>query len=263
MNNQNKFPMPPKTWPQDYKDYLNEPIKSHRLFLMMWSLLLLFTVLGLMGTLYLIPAYGDKHAKWYNDIFFENGLWESIQALSLLLASMILAIGMARWSSLFKPRGSFLIPLLFCLLFFIAAGEEDSWGLLAVTPRPAYDPPSPYNLHHQYFFGLNLSQGAHIALQLLFIFYATLLPLLAFFFKPARYMVDRWNIPIPHAAFVPFGLFTAWMIGPWPLDHLFHVTQFPKDWSQSEVLETIFYLIAFGGCILQYLKWKDRSEWIK
>ncbi len=238
----------------NYQEFLHDPKLCQKGFIASWSILLTITFLGLAATLAFIPSYGDGHDAWFNYIIYENGLLENIQAISLISASAILGFGLLQKPLCDSPRKYIVLPLLAAGLFFMAAGEESSWGLEGFAPHPSFK--NEHNLHHY----VRDNSLTYIFLDLLLVMYALIGPLCAALFKPVEYIVDKYNIPLPPAAFTPFFVLAVLMVEPWTLEYIFAITKLPEHWNASaEVIESIYDLIILGAAIYQYRKWKFRK----
>jgi len=217
----------------------------HRPFVVLWSGVLFITTLGLAATLWWEP--GDARAVAFQArLRAEDGFWETLGALALLGASVLLLhAGLPR-----GRRARFSQWTLVCLgvLLLLGAAEEVSWGQRLFgfdTPEVLREVnvQGEANLHD---LG---GYWANYLLMIGFFCYVGVLPLLAQAFVDVRGVVAALALPVPPLAFVPYGL-----IGAFLGDHPLLTALWPmSSWRLSEARETLFSLVMFGVALDQWL----------
>lgn len=224
-------------------------------FIRYWTLFLTVILVLLLITQRLSFYYANQQIGWFDWIAEENGIWETVQALALILATGILVYGCWHYHSRFHSLFSFIAPLIFGALFFFAAGEEVNWGQFWFK----FYPDISFDIHNHDWAGGHLDDVANSGLHWLIYIYGILLPLLAAIFPRVKTTLYDLCLPIPPLAFVPFCLFVIFIDYGWFYKHVLQLPYFPPPWSNSELRETLFDLVILGSVIVQYLRWREGS----
>jgi len=241
---------------QDYQSFLNQnsaPPANHRRFILACSALLLAVFLCLLQTIHWSFSYDNQGVRWYNVIVRESGIWETLTAVNLLAASLMLIASGLKFRKSFHIHASFVVSLLLGALFVFAFGEEINWGqhyLRFDTPEviKTLNVQGEFNVH-------NLGNyWANNAMMVFFFCYVGLLPLLSYGFQDVRYLVDRLAIPLPPLFFVPYGF-----IGPLLDGHKsFNWIWGSPPWRLSEAREALFSFVMLCIATHIFLQWRQR-----
>ena len=207
---------------------------------------------GIMGFASLQRDPTDDPTDAWTEVFLtERGLTENFTALMLLGTSILTAASTTRWC---HRNWLLTAPLGFAVMFFLAAGEEASWGqhwLKFSTPDALakVNSQGEMNLHNLYSYAGNLS------MDLLFFAFVAIHPVLRHGFADVRYLCDRLQIPK-----APLVLLV------WPFAMLFLTQGGSRLWLDAadyngniqEVREAIFGLVMFASAVYTYRAWKDK-----
>jgi hypothetical protein len=238
---------------------LQKKAKSHEegISLIICGAILTIITAALVLTIYLSFHYYDpaiswsdtdlftKDTGWFDKVVMENGFWETLQAVNLLLAGVFLVYTALRYRSSLPLPMSFLPPLLLGMLFVVAAGEEVSWGqhyLGFGTPEVIKE----HNLQEEFNFHNIGSYWANMVMILFFFSYVVCLPVLALLFQDIRYLVDRLAIPLSPATFIPFGCIGVLFDEHDAISRLWGT----PPWRLSEAREALFTCIILCVAVL-------------
>lgn len=230
------------------------PSRRLRIFVRLWTALTFAVALGLIQTMRWSFRYHDKGILWYDSLALENGLWESLTAVSLAVAGVFLTLSVIKYRDSFGLKLSRWPPLLLALLFFFGVGEEVNWGQFWFgfeTPAVlrSINTQMEFNAHN-----IDSHMTNHL-MTLFFLGYVGFLPLMVSSVKEIRYVCRRLNIPVCPISFVPFAL-----IGVLMSDHgLFSNLWGNPPWRISEGRETLLGMTMMGMSMFFYLFWKDIS----
>jgi len=157
--------------------------------------------------IYLLPVINPAFIDPYSE---EDGIVESIGALSFLLASIIfmltyIKIGKNTTSGFRKPEALWVLGL--AMLFFIACGEEISWGQRIFnfsTPEAIREinAQHEFNLHNlepfhgEHKTGLAAMVSSHRLFYLVLIVYIVIIPLIMLFNSGLSRLINKMKVPI-------------------------------------------------------------------
>jgi len=180
----------------DYTHFLGENAaswKKYNKFILFWTGITFIVLMALVITMSLSHKYGEKDVLWFNVLALENGVWETLTAITLAIAGVVLALAVRRLGKGFRLAG--LPALLLGLLLIVGAGEEISWGQHWIgfeTPDflNTINSQNEFNFH-------NINKHLFNHLQVIvFLLYAGIFPILALLFLEIRYVFDRLLIPL-------------------------------------------------------------------
>lgn len=245
---------------QAFQLYLQRPSNTHRSFAIWWTILLACVWSLLILTERLSETELSQKPLWHQRIIDDGGFWETLEALTLLLALAIYLWSVLRLYALSKWPSCIMI-ILFSLLLLCALGEETSWGqhwFGFSTPKvlKTHTSTGTLTLHKLTKTGMSLGQMANIAVHFLLITYGILLPLFAIVFADVRYVLDRIRLPTPHPLFALWPLLTLLLEQPGASAMLWNRSANELPWSLSEIRETILYLVFLGAVIYSSLRWR-------
>ena len=155
----------------------------------------------------LFVSFSHAESRWFQLLAWENGLIESIQALCLLAAGIILPpLAWRDWSQQHNILSG--IGLLFGFLLVVAAGEEISWGqhwLGFETPEQLMktNVQGEFNLHNIGSYWVNN------LLTLFFLTYFGFRPIFEYFYPHLRYVLDRMSMPAAPLLLAPVALISV------------------------------------------------------
>jgi hypothetical protein len=205
--------------------------------------------LALVQTMRWSFVYHGLGRRWYDALTSENGVWETLTAITLFIAGVVLIRTVKKYGDSFGLKFAKWPSRVLGLALIFAAGEELSWGqhwFGFATPGliDAVNAQHEFNLHN-----MNSHWANHL-MVVFFLGYVGLLPLLGWLLKDVRYACERLQIPQPPYAFVPFAV-----IGSLMSDHgMFSVLWGYPPWCPSEARETLFGIAMLGLSILFNLK---------
>jgi len=218
-------------------------------FLRLWWGMTFVVMLGLIQTMrWSLTYHGHQSSGWYNVLTRENGIWETLTAVSLAAGGLLFLVSVRKFGECFGSKMAKWPSLILGFLLLFGAGEEISWGqhwLGFSTPEFIRDinAQREFNVHN-----ISSHYTNHL-MVLFFLFYVGLLPVLAFLFREIRYVLERLNIPVCHVAFSPFAL-----IGVLMTDHEIVASLWGGSaWSVAEARETLFGFIMMGTSLSFYL----------
>jgi len=213
--------------------------------------------IGLLTTTMIFAAVpsglkGHLGEGWTNAFLYERGITENLTAFALLCTAVLTAVSIVRW----KNWSRLLIPAaLFAAMFFLAAGEEASWGqhwLEFETPEALakINAQGEMNLHNLYSYAGNLS------MDVFFFLFVVIHPLLRHWFADIRYLGARLSIPrmpLPLVAWPFLMLFLTERGSFWMPDGLYsgHI---------QEIREAVFAMVMCCSAIYTYRVWKREHE---
>jgi len=214
---------------------------------------LLAVFLGLLQTIRWSFIYGGQGLRWYDTLVWEDGVWETLTAVALLMAGVVLVLAGLRFRKRFDTRLSFLVPLFLGFLYLVAAGEELSWGQRWLGFQT---PGSMHELNVQGEFNLHNVGGywANNMMMLYFLGYVGLLPLLALFFMDVRYLEVRLAVPLGPVVFVPYAIVGVLLDERGALNRLWG----SPPWRLSEARETLFSVVVLCIAALAFRQWHRR-----
>ncbi len=222
------------------------------LFVRFWFVLSLVIALLLVQSFRWSHAYHGKGVLWYDTLVLESGIWETMTAATLFAAVALILRSVVKFKHRFRGAAAKWAPLLFGFSLIVGAAEEINWGqhwLGFATPEfmQAVNDQREFNFHNI---------GTHWANHLMVLFflsYVGLLPSLAWVFKEIRYVIDRLNIPLAPAAFVPFAF-----VGVSMSEASRRLWGTPL-WSPNEARETLFGVVMLGVAIAYWMRLKERK----
>lgn len=156
----------------------------------------------LVGSVYILSVLLNKDLVYR--LNYEDGLFESLTAISFLLTAVVFSIYFVRTKK--------IINLLIALIFVFGAGEEISWGQRIFnyeTPESIAEinTQKEFNLHNlkmtSSFDENGIKQGIsryfkfEVAWILFCLFYGILLPIAYRHLKFVERLVDRLGVPVP------------------------------------------------------------------
>jgi len=238
---------------EDYRAYVTELPDRETLcrpFVHRWSYLLVVVSLGIVTTILtsFFAQKGTGFVEWFELIIEEDGFWEMVTAINLLLSGVFLLSSGLKNRGYFSKRFSFVPQVMLGFMLCIAAGEELSWGqhwLGFGTPEmlKTANEQSEFTLHN-----INTSLANHL-MVLFFVVFVGVLPLLHHYFVEIRYIVDRLGIPIAPLAFVPYGFIS-------PALHEYAFYGSTHLGFLGELREALFSCVMLGIGINTWLIWK-------
>jgi len=242
----------------DYVHFIDENAASGRKynnFIRFWSGVNFIIFMALVYTMNLSHEYHGKNVLWYNIIALENGVWETLTAVSLFAAGILMILAVKRFGKGFRFSLVGLPTLLFGVLLIAGAGEEISWGQHWIgfeTPDFLFSVNSQeeFNIHN-----INSHFFNHIQV-IFFLLYTVIFPILAQLFLEVRYFFDRLLLPLCPLAFVPFAVAGVLMGDHASLSGLWGNPR----WGISEARETLFGIIILGTAIQFYLNLKTKNR---
>ena len=243
----------------DYSTYcehvpLFDPLVRQRLFVAMWSGVMLLVFVGLYATIQLSFTYQGKGVRWYDMLALEDGVWEMITALGLLGAGLVLIWGTLKYQK-GRSNWSLCLPLALGFLLCFASGEEISWGqrwLRCATPETIK------NLNVQGEFTLH-NMGGRWANQIMILFflgYVGFAPMLGAAFVDIRYLYERLNIPCAPLWFTPWAFLGILFDERDLFSHLWG----SPPWCLDEVRETLFGVIMLGIMVHTVIYWQIKYK---
>jgi hypothetical protein len=203
-------------------------------------------LLSMLGVLAWETRFTDGQVpELFRIVTEENGLYETLTSLMLVTATVYLlrAAAALRRRTPRHPWLSVAAPVGLGALFFVAAGEELSWGqhhLGFATPS------SMREVNVQNEFNLHNVGGywANNALILFFFGFAGVLPWAAHRFWDLAYVCARLHMPIGSVALTPFALISVIFDEREPFGSLFG----HPFWRLSEIREALFAAVMLAVC---------------
>lgn len=174
----------------------------------------------------------------------ENGVYETLTAIMLVVSSfLLLQAGNALRKQATHRWWTTIAPLGLGFLFFIAAGEELSWGqhyFGFATPETMekVNVQKEFNLHNVG------GYWANNALILFFFGFSGVLPLAARFFWDVSYLCERLHIPLTTCWLAPIALVSVVFDEREPFVSLFG----HPIWRLSELREALFGIVMLTTC---------------
>jgi len=229
----------------DFCVYLQSDDMNHHTgssFVWYGTATLLFLILALVQTMRWSVAYKGQSVWWFNLLTVESGVWETLTAVTLFMAGIILWLSMIKFRSSFPNKCAIWPVLAISMALILGAGEEISWGqhwFGFQTPPSinAINIQKEFNLHNM----LNHHTINH-SMILFFLLYCVVLPLLVYLFREIKYITQRVNVPVSPLPFVPFSLAGVLMSDMF----LFRSLWGNPKWAISEARETVFGFIMLG-----------------
>ena len=242
----------------DFRSFLQEghDLRNGRKLVWGWTLLTSLIFLGLLQTMQWSHLYEyDETATWYHAIARENGVWESLTAISLFASSMIFLTSLIKQKNTYLTWCSMFGALSLGALFFLGAGEEISWGQSIFNFETSEEWSSinvqkEFNIHNLY------GYWANRLMMIFFFVYLAFLPVTGRLFADMHYLVQRLGIPVGPLAFVPWTLI-ALLMGD---NHRQRAIWGNPEWRLSEASEVIFGILVLGTTIAYYQKRKGKAS---
>ena len=182
----------------------------------------------------ILLSFRHAGSDWFALLALESGVVETLQALCLLVAGVLLV--RQGWRDLRSGWRPFsLVGLLFGVVLVVGAGEEISWGqhwLGFETPEElrAVNVQAEFNLHNIGSYWID-----HFA-ALLFLVYIGLWPALGLVYPQLRYILDRLSMPLAPISLLPVVVIGTAMDEHAVIARLWH----DPPWRLSEGRELLF-----------------------
>jgi len=190
-------------------------------------------------------SFNHHESAWFLTINEEDGVYETLQWVSLLFAALIMSLHLYQEQK-YRQGMALYMGWIFVFCLFFITGEEISWGqrmLDFATPEAlnSINFQHEFNVHNIGNFWMNDIQ------VMVFIIYFFIVPLSAYRYPRIYFLLDRCGIPTPPLILPAFA-----MIG------LTFNETLPFLWGEpplvrlSELRETLFYFCVLVT-VAQYM----------
>jgi len=192
-------------------------------------LIVLVVLISASGFTYFLEDKGT-----YEYLIQEDGIFENLSALTMLLMSILLVIKAVRDK---KQDKNILYTVLLALACFFGFGEEISWGQRLFSVESGdffneFNAQKETNLHNIKINGVKLNKVIFsLGLSVFIVFYFVIAQPLYRMFEPFKKLVDRFNVQIPKTEHLILMAGSVLLIVIIP------------DGKKWELLETTFVLI--------------------